>query len=121
MTAMPPADLIDRGPWPVPGRERPRGALPGWHGTTPFSVSDDEEVDELRVLMAAGLIAGLSLKVPRTPCGGRERQHGLAMARVIRILAITPDGRRLLRRSDTGVGDGVDVDQGSGEHRATSH
>lgn len=57
----------------------------------PLNVSGDDEVDELRVLMAAGLIAGLRLRVAAGPDGC----DGL----MVRVLAITPDGHRLLRRN----------------------
>jgi hypothetical protein len=57
----------------------------------PFNASDDDEVDELRVLMAAGLIAGLRVAGSAKPDGARST--------VIHVLAITPDGRRLLQRA----------------------
>ena len=56
----------------------------------PFNVSDSDEVDEVRVLMAAGLIAGLRMRVA-SMCDGPTGP-------LVRVLAITPDGRRLLRR-----------------------
>ena len=65
----------------------------------PFNANDDDEIDELRVLMAAGLIAGLTLRVPAGVDGGPDRA-----ARVIRVLAITPEGRRLLQRSGAAPG-----------------
>jgi hypothetical protein len=57
----------------------------------PLNVSDEDEVDELRVLMAAGLIAGLRLVGAASPDGARHL--------MVRVLAITPDGRRLLKRT----------------------
>ena len=74
----------------------------------PYNVSDDDEVDELRVLMAAGLITGLSLKVPPVPRGRGDDRYCPVASRVIRILAITPEGRRLLQRC--GGADGGTVD-----------
>jgi hypothetical protein len=70
----------------------------------PHNVSNDDEIDELRVLMAAGLITGLSLRIPKAwhSVGGSSDPRG--MFDVVRILAITPDGRRLLRRHATGGG-----------------
>jgi hypothetical protein len=59
----------------------------------PLNVSDDDEVDELRVLMAAGLIAGWRV-------AGAARPDG-APSTTIRVLAITPVGRRLLQRLGT--------------------
>lgn len=59
----------------------------------PFNVSDDDEIDELLVLMAAGLIAGLRVAGTAKPDGARST--------VVRVLAITPDGRRLLQRART--------------------
>jgi len=56
----------------------------------PLNVSDFDEVDEVRVLMSAGLIAGLRLRVAAEPDGPTSP--------MVRVLAITPDGRRLLRR-----------------------
>lgn len=56
----------------------------------PLNVSDEHEIDELRVLMAAGLIAGLHLRSGAEP--------GLPARRSVLVLAITPDGLRLLRR-----------------------
>jgi hypothetical protein len=56
----------------------------------PFNVSDFGEVDEVRVLMAAGLIAGLRMRVAAVRDGPTSP--------MVRVLAITPDGRRLLRR-----------------------
>ncbi|MGJ7492898.1 hypothetical protein [Variovorax sp. ZT4R33] len=60
----------------------------------PLNVSDDDEVDELRVLMAAGLIAALPLRVPLAP-----EEENAARVHMVRVLAITPDGRRLLARN----------------------
>lgn len=57
----------------------------------PIDVRDEDEIDELRVLMAAGLIAGLQLRHCKDP--------GDPPTPIVRVLAITPDGRRLLRRS----------------------
>lgn len=59
----------------------------------PLNVSDDDQVDELRVLMAAGLIAALPLRAPPKGDGGS------AGPPMVRVLAITPDGRRLLESS----------------------
>lgn len=56
----------------------------------PMDCMDDDLRDELLVLRAAGLIAALTLQFP--PSGLAPR------VRVTRVLAITPDGRRLLRR-----------------------
>jgi hypothetical protein len=59
----------------------------------PLDVSDEDEVDEVRVLMAAGLVAGLRLRIAAavdSPC-----------VMVLRVLAITPDGRRLLQRNSS--------------------
>lgn len=56
----------------------------------PFNVSDFDEVDEVHVLMAAGLIAGMRMRVPTVPDGPKNP--------MVRVLAITPDGRRLLQR-----------------------
>jgi hypothetical protein len=71
----------------------------------PFTVSTEDEVVELRVLMNAGLIVGLCLKVPceARPQGGATdpAAPGTAPPRAVaafRVLAITPEGRRLLRR-----------------------
>jgi hypothetical protein len=61
----------------------------------PLNVSDDDEVDEIRVLMAAGLIAGMRLVRPASTDG---TPHAM-----VRVLAITPDGRRLLRRTTAEV------------------
>lgn len=58
----------------------------------PMNVSDSEALPELRVLMSAGLIAALRLRVAKEP-GGDSMP-------MVRVLAITPDGRRLLKRSD---------------------
>lgn len=70
----------------------------------PHNVSNDDEVDELKVLMAEGLITGLSLRIPRAWYSvGRSRDVN-GMFHVVRILAITPDGQRLLRRSATADG-----------------
>lgn len=67
----------------------------------PVDVSDDDEVDELRVLMAAGLIAALYIKVPQAPLGtGDDACCRPVASRMVRILAITSDGRRLLERVD---------------------
>ena len=93
----------------------------------PYNVSDDDEVDELRVLMAAGLITGLSLKVPPVPHGRGDDRYCPVASRVIRVLAITSEGRRLLRRSDADEGQGRDRSHGDGdgegglEGRTTSH
>jgi hypothetical protein len=56
----------------------------------PFNVSEFDEVDEVHVLMAAGLIAGMRMRVAIEPDGPTSP--------LVRVLAITPDGRRLLRR-----------------------
>lgn len=58
----------------------------------PFNVSDFDEVEELRALMTAGLIAGLRVRISAAPDG--------ASSPMVRVLAITPDGYRLLRRCD---------------------
>ncbi|MBB1600468.1 hypothetical protein [Variovorax sp. UMC13] len=58
----------------------------------PFNVSDFDEVDEVRALMTAGLIAGLRVRSPAQPNG--------ASSPMVRVLAITADGYRLLRRCD---------------------
>lgn len=62
----------------------------------PLNVSDSEAIPELRVLMAAGLIAALRLRAANEPGGDA--------APVVRVLAITPDGRRLLSRTDDDAG-----------------
>ena len=59
----------------------------------PLNVWDIDEVDELRVLMAAGLIAGLRLRA------AFDADSNASGAPMVRVLAITPDGRRLLQRS----------------------
>ena len=71
----------------------------------PFTVSTEDEVVELRVLMNAGLIVGLCIKTPREarPHGGATgpATPDAAPPRAVaafQVLAITPDGRRLLRR-----------------------
>lgn len=58
----------------------------------PLNISDADEVDELRVLMAEGLIAALPVRAP-------AHDGSAAGRRMVRVLAITPDGRRLLQRS----------------------
>ncbi|RYF73690.1 MAG: hypothetical protein EOO22_08475 [Comamonadaceae bacterium] len=60
----------------------------------PLNVFDADELDELRVLMEAGLIVALRVRVPSDHDGGTSLQ-------IIRVLAITPDGRRLLARCPT--------------------
>ncbi|RYY92552.1 MAG: hypothetical protein EOO24_28795 [Comamonadaceae bacterium] len=56
----------------------------------PVNVSDAYEVDEVQVLMTAGLIAGWRLRVD---------EDGARTPWAFRVLAITPAGRQLLRRS----------------------
>lgn len=56
----------------------------------PMDCTDDFLRDDLLVLRSAGLIAAFSLRLP--PSGQAP------VLRVTRVLAITPDGRRLLRR-----------------------
>jgi hypothetical protein len=56
----------------------------------PLNVSERDAVDELRVLMTAGLVAALQVRSVADD-GSRTTS--------IRVLAITPDGRRLLQRS----------------------
>jgi len=58
----------------------------------PLNISDVDEVDELRVLMAAGLLVALRVRTPSDDGEGA----GVTM---IRVLAITAAGRRLLARS----------------------
>lgn len=56
----------------------------------PLDCTDDDLRDHLLVLRSAGLIAAFALRLPRdakAPC-----------LRIMRVLAITPDGRRLLRK-----------------------
>lgn len=62
----------------------------------PFNICDFDEVDEVRVLMTAGLVAGLRMRVATEPDGPTSP--------IVRVLAITPDGRRLLRRCDANAG-----------------
>jgi len=57
----------------------------------PVDVSDPDDVDELLVLMSAGLVAALRVR--------RAVETHTREALIVRVLAITPDGRRLLRRS----------------------
>lgn len=52
----------------------------------PLNVSDLDQVDEVRVLVDAGLIAAFEVRELRD-------------SPVVRILAITSDGRRLIQRS----------------------
>lgn len=61
----------------------------------PLNISDADQVDEARVLMAAGLLVALQVRTP-----SHDGDMGVA---TIRVLAITAAGRRLLLRSaDTG-------------------
>ena len=55
----------------------------------PLNISDADQVDEARVLMAAGLLVALRVRIPAEDGAGT----GVAM---IRVLAITAAGRRLL-------------------------
>ncbi|MDM0032182.1 hypothetical protein QTI33_08545 [Variovorax sp. J22P271] len=57
----------------------------------PMNVSDRDKIDELRVLVQAGLIAALEVRE------GDDRDR--PKIPTVRILAITGDGRRLLQRS----------------------
>ena len=57
----------------------------------PLNVSDHDQVDELRTLMNAGLIAAFQIRT-----GDDRARPGRP---VVRVLAITQDGRRLLQRS----------------------
>lgn len=59
----------------------------------PFNALDEFEIDELRVLVAAGLIAALRL------CMAGKDGRSVPM---VRVLAITPAGRQLLRRAGEG-------------------
>ncbi|MGI4778832.1 MAG: hypothetical protein ACRYGA_12050 [Janthinobacterium lividum] len=59
--------------------------------TLPLDCLDDEQRDGLLVLRSAGLIAALLVRTPAT-----EEPAGPI---VVRVLAITPAGRRLLRRA----------------------
>lgn len=59
--------------------------------TLPLDCVDDDQRDDLLVLRSAGLIAALLL---RQPAAGEP--DGPV---VVRVLAITPQGRRLLRRA----------------------
>jgi hypothetical protein len=58
----------------------------------PFNVSDFDEVEEVKALIAAGLIAGLRVRGSAAPDGASHR--------MVRVLAITPVGYRLLQRCD---------------------
>ena len=58
----------------------------------PLNISDADQVDEARVLMAAGLLVALRVRIPSEDGAGT----GVAM---IRVLAIAAAGRRLLARS----------------------
>jgi hypothetical protein len=80
----------------------------------PLDCVDEEQRDGLLVLRAAGLIAALLLRLPAVgqPAGPI----------IVRVLAITPDGRRLLQRARNGgappflaarIGD-----RGRGDHNA---
>ena len=62
----------------------------------PLNVSDSEAIPELHVLMSAGLIAALRVRAQAEPGGGMP---------MVRVLAITPDGWRLLRRAGGGDAD----------------
>lgn len=63
----------------------------------PLNVSDGDAIDELRVLVAAGLVAALRLRTEAGPGG--------TSVPMVRVLAITPDGRRLLMKSsESGTG-----------------
>lgn len=57
----------------------------------PLNCFDDEQRDGLLVLRAAGLIAALLLRMPAT--------QGPTGPVLVRVLAITPEGWRLLRRA----------------------
>jgi hypothetical protein len=59
--------------------------------TLPVDCVDDDQRDDLLVLRSAGLIAALLL---RQPAAGEP-----SGPIVVRVLAITQDGRRLLRRT----------------------
>jgi hypothetical protein len=58
----------------------------------PLNISDVDQIDELRVLMAAGLLVALRVRTASDDGAG-------AGAAMIRVLAITAAGRRLLARS----------------------
>jgi len=58
----------------------------------PLNISDVDQIDELRVLMAAGLLVALRVRTPSDDGEG-------AGVTTIRVLAITAAGRRLLARS----------------------
>ena len=60
----------------------------------PLDCVDDEQRDGLLVLRSAGLIAALLLR--------RSAVGQPAGPVVVRVLAITPDGRRLLQRARNG-------------------
>lgn len=60
----------------------------------PLNVSDREAIPELHVLMSEGLIAALRVRLEAEPGGG--------CMPMVRVLAITPDGWRLLRRAEGG-------------------
>lgn len=62
----------------------------------PITICDFDEADEIHVLMAAGLIAGLRMRMSHEADG--------PTGPMVRVLAITPDGRRLLRRCDANDG-----------------
>ncbi|RZA28713.1 MAG: hypothetical protein EOP02_06605 [Proteobacteria bacterium] len=54
----------------------------------PFNVSDQDEMDEIRVLIAAGLIVGLRLRF------AVETYRNTFM--MFQVLAVTPKGRHVL-------------------------
>jgi hypothetical protein len=59
----------------------------------PFNVSDQDEMDEIRVLIAAGLIVGLRLRAAVKTDG--------SISMMFRVLAVTPKGRHLLHLGRT--------------------
>jgi len=73
----------------------------------PLNIADVDEIDELRVLIAAGLLVGLRVRGPT----GEDGHAGPLM---IRVLAITGAGRRLLARSGEDPGSaGSEADRSS--------
>lgn len=76
----------------------------------PLNVSDTDQVDELIVLMQAGLIAALRVR--------DESDRSTQGRRIVRILAVTQDGRRLLCRAEAvGAADCIEEHATAGAER----